>query len=88
MPEPRLPLTKTLQPIFWFLAGIALLILAVTNPRDVSPLRRTATGAGALLMLFISTRYYWPVYRKRREQLYRELDDMERESDELDRGAK
>jgi hypothetical protein len=88
MPEPRLPITKTLQHTFWFLAGIAALVAAAINPLHVSSLRQIGIVAFGLVWLLTSTMYYWPVFRKRREELNKDMDEMEKELDDVDRSSK
>jgi hypothetical protein len=75
--------------LFWFCVGIALLALGLVGKSPgglrVSLWRRAAGIAGGFFFIYVSLMYYLPKYRKMREQLDEELEEAERESDEVER---
>lgn len=44
-----------------------------------------ACVAGGFFLIYVSLMYYLPKYKKMREELHKQLDEAEKESDEIER---
>jgi Flp pilus assembly protein TadB len=88
MPQADASIVAKLKRLFLFVSGVAVLVIGFINPFHVSLLRRAAVIAGGLLAINAATIYYWPIFRKRREQQDREMDELERELDKAERDSK
>ena len=74
---------------FWFFSGIALLVLGLIGKTreglKASPWKRALVIAGALYFVYASLVHCLPKNRKLRQQMKRDLDEAEKELDEIER---
>ena len=75
--------------LFWLCAGILLFVVGLTRtmPQPHPIWRRLLALGGGGFFIYIASAYYFPRYRKQREELKRELDEGEREIEEIERRA-
>jgi hypothetical protein len=80
---------ETLLRLFGLCGGLGLVVLGLIGRNaagdKVQLWRRGAVIAGGLFFLYCGSMYYWPKYRRVREQLDRE---WEQECRELERDSK
>jgi hypothetical protein len=88
MAQPKSSLASTLERLLLFCGGIFIVVAALFNPRSMSLLPRAITILGGALAISLASMPYWPVYRKWREELDREIDDQERELNEAGNNSK
>ena len=70
----------TLQRFFWLSAGIVFIAgLIGVGPAhtQLPPWRRVIAGVAGLFFVYCGSIYYLPEYRRRREELDKELDELE-----------
>jgi hypothetical protein len=71
----------TLRRFFWLSVGIVFIAIGLIGigpaHAQLSPSRRVIAGVAGLFFVYCGSLYYLPKYRKRREELDKELDELE-----------
>ena len=72
--------------VFWFCSGVWLVVVGLSRPMPTPfpVLRRLGALACGLFFIYMSLMYYFPKNRRKRAELKKLMDDLERELEHSD----